>query len=172
MDRILETFLARQAEQGAALAAQSDLLEVVALGAPPQRFIARFRCKGLVREAGGAIVEAERFDLGIWMPDDYLRSIAPLRVVTWLGPANAFHPQIQPPFVCLGRLVVGTPLIDILYQAWEVITYRKLTMREDDALNPEACTWSRHNTHRFPVDPRPLKRRPLDLSVAPLEVPE
>ena len=34
-------------------------------------------------------------------------------------------------------------------------------MREDDALNREACAWARHHADRYPVDRRPLKRRTL-----------
>jgi hypothetical protein len=30
-------------------------------------------------------------------------------------------------------------------------------------LNPDACRWARNNQHRFPTDPRPLKRRRLRL---------
>ena len=48
------------------------------------------------------------------------------------------------------------------YQLFEIITYKRVTMREDDALNPVACAWARRNTHRFPIDPRPLKRRTVE----------
>jgi hypothetical protein len=169
MDKVLHPFLIEQHGQGMALAAQSDLLTLLALDTPPQHYIATFRCKGLVQEPSGVIAEAEEFHVGIWLPDDYLRRIEPFQVVTWLAPPHVFHPQIRPPFICLGHLVVGTPLVDILFQIWEEITYRKLTMREDDALNPTACAWARHHMHRFPIDPRPLKRRPVEFTVTPLE---
>ncbi len=165
MDEILARFLKRQYEESRALAAQSDLLDIVALDAPAQHYVASFHCKGLVRDSDGSVSEADTFHLGIWLSDEHLRSIAPLRIVSWLAPVNVFHPQIRPPYMCLGRLVVGVPLVEILFQAWEVITYRKVTMREDDALNPDACVWARHNQDRFPVDSRPLKRRPVDFSV-------
>ena len=48
---------------------------------------------------------------------------------------------------------------------FEIITYNKATMREDDALNFEACRWARWNTGRFPVDTRPLKRRMADFAI-------
>jgi hypothetical protein len=171
MDTILESFLATQYEEAMALTAESDLLDVVALDTPPQRYLVRFRCQGLVQLHDGSIDRAGDFHLGIYLPDDYLRAIEPLRIVTWLGPHNVFHPQIRPPFICLGRLVVGTPLVEILMQAWEVLTYRKLTVREDDALNHDACAWARRNLDRFPVDPRPLKRRRVDFEVEPVEAP-
>jgi hypothetical protein len=170
-DRIFEAFLARQGEEAAALAAAGDLLEVVPLGGtPPRRWIARFRCRGLVRVPGGEVVEADDFAVGIWLPDDYLRRMNPFEVVTWLGPRHVFHPNISPhhPFICLGHLAPGMSLVDILYQCFEIITYQKATLREDDALNVDACAWARRNLDRLPVDPRPLKRRTLDLAVEPL----
>ncbi|HVR30785.1 MAG TPA: hypothetical protein VMS86_14780 [Thermoanaerobaculia bacterium] len=43
-------------------------------------------------------------------------------------------------------------------------------MREDDALNREACVWARANQHRFPLDRRPLKRRALRFELRPMAV--
>jgi hypothetical protein len=168
-DPVLQAFLARQYEEGMALAAASDLLDLQPIdGPPPQRYLARFRCKGLVRSPDGTIAEADRFEVGIWFPSDYLRRVEPWQVLTWLGPANVFHPNIgeRLPAICVGRLVPGTPLADLLYQCFEIITYTKVTMREDDALNHAACAWARDNRHRFPIDRRPLKRRALKLTVA------
>ncbi len=168
-DAVLEAFLARQFEEGTALAGASDLLGLSAVdGPPPQRYLAQFNCKGLVRAEDGKIVEADRFGVGVWFPSDYLRRAEPWQVLTWLGPRRVFHPNISDrlPAICVGRLVPGTPLVDLLYQCFEIITYRKVTMREDDALNAEACAWARENRHRFPIDPRPLKRRALKLTVA------
>ena len=54
-------------------------------------------------------------------------------------------------------------LVDILYQMFEIITYTKYTPREDDSLNKACCSWARDNQYRFPIDRRPLKRRPLSL---------
>ena len=167
-DRILDSFLERQRAEGLALAEASDLLELQPLDGPPTRhYIARFRCKGLVRDAGGEVAEADRFDVGIWFPDDYLRRAEPFQVLTWLGPRQVFHPNIsdKAPVVCIGRLTPGTTLVDILYQLFEVISFNNVTVREDDALNPAACAWARERLDRFPVDRRPLKRRRLDLKV-------
>ena len=85
----------------------------------------------------------------------------------FLGPPNVWHPNISDtqPAICVGRLVPGTGLVDLLYQCWEIITWNKKTIREDDALNRAACQWARHNLARLPVDTRPLKRRPLDLHI-------
>jgi hypothetical protein len=55
--------------------------------------------------------------------------------------------------------------VEILYRCYDVITFNKVTMREDDALNRDACVWARRNRARFPVDTRPLKRTSPDRDV-------
>ena len=166
-DKIFAAFLRRQFEEGRALAEASDLLELFPMttvdGEPPQTHIARFLCKGLVRASDGAIVEANHFEVMINFPSDYLRRADPFQVLTWFGPINVFHPNIsdRAPLICVGKLAPNTPLVDLLYQCFEIITYNKVTMREDDALNVDACRWARENQHRFPIDRRPLKRREL-----------
>jgi hypothetical protein len=167
-DPVFDAFLRRQYEEGMALARESDLLHLEALGTEPcQHFVAEFRCKGLVRTPAGEVIEADRFLIGIWFPSDYLRQAQPAQVLTWLGPRQVFHPNIAEgaPFICVGRLVPGTTLVDLLYQCFEIITYKKVTMREDDALNRAACAWARDHQDRFPIDARPLKRRALALNV-------
>ena len=174
MDRVLAAFLGRQFEEGMALAAASDLLKLVPVDGPlRQRYLAEFRCTGLVQADSGEIVEADRFLLGIWFPEHYLHEADPFTVLTWLDPLRIFHPNIsnRAPFICIGWLTPGTPLVDLLYRCFEIITYNRVTMREDDALNKEACAWARRNQHRFPVDPRPLKRRSVDFGVETVEVP-
>ena len=164
-DPIYEAFLSRQYQEGMALAGATDLLELVPLeGTLPSRYLARFACTGLVQLPNGRVTEASSFEVGIWFPKDYLRRAEPWQVLTWLGPRRVFHPNISDrlPMICVGRLAPGTWLVDLLYQCFEIITYQKVTMREDDALNPVACVWARENQHRFPIDRRPLKwRRPL-----------
>lgn len=161
-DPVFTAFLARQFEEGMALASASDLLELTpSPGDPPTKYLARFRCKGLVRKRTGEIVEADDFRVGIWFPPEYLRRAEPWEVVTWLGPTNVHHPNIsdRAPFICLGRLYPGTPLRDILFQVFEIVSFQKVTMREDDALNVKACVWARDHQARFPIDRRPLLTR-------------
>jgi hypothetical protein len=168
-DKILEGFLIRQYEEGTALSAESDILDLASLGRkhPPDRYVATYRANGLIRTPEGEIQEADRFAVGVWFTPDYLRRAEVLWTLTWLGPRNVFHPNIsnELPYICIGRLFPGTLLVDLIYQVFEIITYHKVTMREDDAMNREACAWARENRHRFPIDPRPLKRRPLTLNV-------
>jgi hypothetical protein len=169
---MFEGFLRRQLEEGSALARDSDLLHLIPRPEdPPQSYVARYCCTGLVRNDRNEVIEARDFAVGVWFPQDYLRRAEPFQVLTWLGPRNVFHPNIsdRAPVICIGRLTPGTGLVDILYQVFEIITYNKLTMREDDALNPDACVWARGNQDRFPVDDRPLKRRALNLRVTTME---
>jgi hypothetical protein len=160
-DRVLEAFLVRQQEAGLALAAESDILTLWPFGSPADRYIAEFRCQGLVEHGPGEIAEDDRFQVGIRFPANYLREANPFHVLTWLGPRNIWHPNIaaDAPVICIGRLAPGTGLVAILYQVFEIVTWNKVTMREDDALNRAACQWARAHRDRFPVDRQPLKRQ-------------
>jgi ubiquitin-protein ligase len=168
-DPVFEKFLQCQHEEGMALARASDLLELHAHPFPPPNFVATFHCKGLVRTPDGQVAEGDCFQAGIWFPPDYLRRVDPFETLRWFGPQNIWHPNISDtlPLICVGRLTPGMPLVDILYQMFEIITYAKYTPREDDSLNKACCAWARQNQHRFPIDRRPLKRRTLGLEVNP-----
>lgn len=156
MDTILQLFLETQRHEAMALAAESDLLDVLPLDL--QHYVATFRCRGLVREPRGEVREHDRFRVGIWFPSTYLREVRPAHVLTWLEPDYVWHPNIRPPYVCVGKIAPGTPLIDLLHRCFELICFENVTMREDDALNAAACVWARRNRERFPTDRRPVKR--------------
>lgn len=167
-DPILNSFLHRQREEALALARASDLVEIWPIaGEPPNRYRIRLRCKGLVRRDGEEVREASLFELEVWFPSDYLRRADPFQVLTWIGPREVFHPNISAfsPLICIGRLIRGTPLVDIVYRCFDVITYNNVTMVEQDSLNKSACEWARQNRNRFPIDTRPLKRRTLSFAV-------
>lgn len=165
-DPIFRAFLGRQAEEGRALAQASDILDLDCLPTG-QHFIAHFACRGLVKGADGAVREADEFHVGVFFGADYLRSVNPTETLTLFDPLNTFHPNVAfgAPFICVGRITPGMPLVDLLYQVFEILTWQKLTPREDDALNREACRWARANQGRFPIDRRPLKRCPLVLEL-------
>lgn len=166
-DAVYEAFLTSQHEEGMALAGSSDVLDLHPLEQKPSSvWVARFSCKGIVRLEDGRFEEAECFEVGIRFPRDYLKRAEPMEVLTYLGPRNVWHPNISDrlPLICVGHLVPGTPLVDLLYQCFEIITYHKVTPREDDCLNPAACAWARDNVDRFPLDARPLKRPDLDIA--------
>jgi hypothetical protein len=164
-----EAFLERQLAEGLSLADASDLVEIIPLGPhrPPRRYVVRFRCKGLVRSDDGTVAEANRFEVGVWFRSNYLRHADAFETLSWLCPTQIWHPNIRTPLICVGRLGPGTPLVDIVYQCFEIITFNKVTMLEHDSLNRDACSWSRRNQHLFPIDRRPLKRRTVDVQIDP-----
>jgi hypothetical protein len=178
-DAILASFLEAQQAAGMELAKESDILELfpldgpatrAAAAAPARHYVARFHCLGLVRSPDGVVREADQFDVGIRFPLRYLRQqFDPVEVLTWLAPFEIHHPNIKPPLLCPGKLARGTPLVDIVYQLYEIISYARLTMREDHALNRDACAWARRNRDRFPLDRRPLKRSPSRFAVEPTD---
>lgn len=169
-DRVFEAFLNRQWEEATALARCSDLVEVVPeRGAPPTDYRVTFRCKSLVGSAN-AVEETSFCQVGVSFPADYLRRVGLVGVLTyqtltWLGPPDIWHPNIRAPFVCIGPVAPGTGLVELIYRLFDVITFNNVTMREDNALNKEACIWARRHIDRFPIDRRPLKRRTLNLGI-------
>ena len=157
-DKIHTSFLRAQREQALALAAASDLLELTpGPGDAPSRYVARFKCDGLVRMPAGEIARANRFDVGIQFPESYLRHVEPLQVATMLWPHNVWAPNVNGFGICVGHLPPGTTLVEILYQLFDIIAWNRF--RLDDALNPDACEFARNNMGMFPIDRRPLKRR-------------
>lgn len=168
-DPIYERFLERQLEEGMELARCSDLLRLHLPPIAPPHFVAEFLCNGLVREGDCEIRQASEFHVGIWFPPDYLRRADPFEMLRLFTP-NVWHPNVSRdhPLICIGRLTAGTSLVDILYQLFDVLTYRKYNPRENDSLNKTACAWARQSQERFPIDHRPLKRRALWLEVQSL----
>lgn len=168
-DRIFEEFLERQYHEGVALSAESDILRLLPMnGQRSDRYIAEFHCRGLVQNDAGEVTEFNRFAVGIWFPEDYLRRVDVSIVVTYLGPSlRPWHPNIRPPFICL-HITPGTPLVDILYGCYELFTWR-LKNTSDEGLNHTASQWARHQDPSwFPIDRRPLRRRKLKLEVSPV----
>jgi hypothetical protein len=163
-DKIYEAFLRQQFKDGMALAASSDILDLTPLdGDPPIRYIAHFEgAKGLVRDRGGQIVEFQKFMVGIWFPDDYMRHVNIPQVLTYLGPhPEPWHPNMRAPHYICADIVPGTSLVDILYACYELWTWN-LFYTGDEGLNHAASQWSRkQDPSRFPIDRRPLKRRSL-----------
>lgn len=158
-DPVLEGWLTKQLADGMALAASSDILDLKPEEGPaPTCYLARYRARGLVKEGPGEPEVADDFLVGIRFDRDYLRYANPAHVLSWLAPHSIFHPNICMPVVCLGPIAAGTQLVELLYRMCDLITFRNVTPREDDALNAVACSWARNNRHRFPIDRRPLKR--------------
>jgi hypothetical protein len=157
VDRVFQAFLECEQAAALALAEASDIVSLVPLGtSPASRYLAEFRCKGLVHE-GSEIRTCDRFVIGIAFPEDYCRRPNAAALVSLLAPENVWHPNVRFPVICPGMMPAGTGLVDLIFQCYEILTYGEMGMI--DPLNEEACRWARTNMHRFPLDRRPLKRR-------------
>src|SRR6185436_19649410 len=97
-DKIMADFLQEQCAQGLALAAESDLVTVTPLrGRPPRQFVVEFQCKGMAKDARGAVVPCDGpWGFGINFPANYLRGgFSAPEVLAYLGPVAApFHPNL------------------------------------------------------------------------------
>jgi hypothetical protein len=168
-DRIYDAWLEYELDEARALARASDLLEFAALD--DHHFVARFTCRGLVCEPGGAVEEHEEFEVGIRLDTDYLRCVAdPMRVIQVLSPLHVFHPNLNGPVLCLGVIHPGTSIVQLLYRAHAVLTWQEYVSLEHDSLNRDACVWARRNADRLPIDPRPIKRRTRSVALDGLQV--
>lgn len=172
-DPVISSFLQRQQREALALAAESDLLTVVPAPGLPQLTFAEFRCLGLAQNQAGGIVQHDRWGVEVRFPDDYLRSRPHAgQVLRFLGAGGApglraWHPNLREPFICL-ELRPAMSLVEILHSLHELLTWR-LFGTHDEGLNHAAAQWARaQDPSRFPVDPRPLKRRATQLRVETL----
>lgn len=156
-DNVFQSFLATQQEAGLALAAASDLVTLVPVGPEPaQRYLIDFRCRGLVEE-DGRIQVTDRFLVDVLFSEDHLRRTGGV-LASMLAPTNVFHPNCRGHAICLGPIPPGTGLVDIIWQAFDIITWNTVTMNERDAFNWAACRWARNHPDAFPIDTRPLRR--------------
>jgi len=163
LDTIFESWLETQERDAKALNKSSDVVEIQTVDA--QRFLCRFRCKGLLRTRSGEIEETGEFFVGIAFADDYLRHFDPLQTISLLSPQGVFHPNVSPngSGICPGHMHPGTSLADLVSQIHSILTYQHMNL--NDSWNLDAAAWARNQLHRFPVDRRPLKRRKLNLHI-------
>jgi hypothetical protein len=157
IDGILRGWLSDVAAAALALATTSDILELqqVALN----RFVATYASRTLACEPDGQPYEVLGFRVGFYFDPGYLREVDPQYLISVLEPNRIFHPNGLGPFLCIGPVVPGTSLVQLLYRVYDVLTYNNFTPSERDALNPLACSWARRHQFRFPLESRPLKRR-------------
>lgn len=156
-DNVFREFLEREQAAGLALAAASDILTLIPLKPfPAQRYVAEFRCRGLVHEQG-TVQTCDRFLVGIAFPDDHLRRKESRAMVSLIAPETIFHPNARFPVLCPGMMPAGTGLVDLAHQIFEILVFERVGLK--DPLNEAACRWARSHMDLFPLDPRPLKRR-------------
>src|SRR5258708_25422854 len=154
-DRTFQTWLERQYVDGIALTEKSPAVRLQpARGSPPVEYFAEFECRTLVN-LGESVQETTGFAVYLRFAEDYLRRIPdPSFVIGLLRPGSIFHPNVRFGCICLGRLAPGTPLVDVLYQAHESLTWQRFAL--DNPLDPDASAWASRNLKRFPIHNRPL----------------
>lgn len=168
-DPVYEHFMQRQLQEGMGLAEGSDLLRLHVAPVAPPHFVAEFLCNGLVSDGNGEVTIANEFPVGIWFPPDYLRRADPFEMLRSFR-ADVWHPNVsrEHPLICIGNIVPGTDLIDILHRLFDIFSYQEYNPNEFNSLNKAACAWARRNQHRFPVDSRGLRRQLVSQEAQPL----
>lgn len=162
-DRIYLGFLARQAEELAALSAASPAFACRGLeedGMPASVFIAILVCRHAVREAEGVRIVEGPCEFALQFPAEYLRRVYHNsgQILSLINPVNCYHPNVRWPHICTGPITPGTSAVELVLRVNEILTFNRFTPREDDCLNAAACQWARCNMDAFPLERRPLKR--------------
>ena len=144
MDDVFQTFLDNTAKDAAELQVRSDVVVLDPLPPlPPSRYSCTFQVPHLRRLPSG-IVEIHPGPVlcGISFPEDYLRSTDPklfMKMASVLNP-GFLHPNVLFGSVCLGSAFTpGTPIGALVWELFDIVTYRNCTVDERNALNPEAC---------------------------------
>jgi hypothetical protein len=151
----------REMEQ---LRAESTILDFVAGGDPPDRYVVTLSGPGLMVDGSGRIVPTDRHQVEVVLGADYPRSLPQMR---WLTPIA--HPNIPGGRPCLGTFVM-TPyrrLTDVVELLWD--------MQRMALFGPEAYNgpWPEIRKQQgFPLDPRVLRDRTAPPQACPLPAPE
>jgi ubiquitin-protein ligase len=154
--------LKAELERMQVLRSQSEFIDFVVAGTPPDRYTVFFTCKGLMMKDDHLVTTSDHRVLV------YLHSEYPRRQprITWITPV--FHPNVRGREVCLGRSWSPAMMLDDLcLELGAIVQYK--TFNLDDPLNSEAARVIREllATHpkEFPVDPRNLLGPPVDLQL-------
>jgi hypothetical protein len=149
------------------------LVEWASLGrTAPWLYRFTFKTCGLVRHEDGRIEPVERHVVALRFQPDYLRQANRFEMLRYLEPRNPFHPNICPRTgaVCL-EIYPGEPLVEIIVSLHDLLRWRLRQLAEQDALNPEACSYGREMVHH-PLDERGLfPRRGAKIELETLEAP-
>jgi ubiquitin-protein ligase len=118
---------------------------------PPEKYLIRFKCKGLWQQDNGSIAEAPYHLMEAVFGADY-----PSKPPTFVWLTPIWHPNLRRPYICLeGRpFAVGWTLDLIVQEVGRLVQYQSYNV--NDPLNHEAAEWAKQNADRFPVDDRDL----------------
>ena len=137
------------------LEAESSIFGFRHTGRPPQQFVVAFAGGSLARDRG-RVVPRDHHEVEIKLGSAYPRTIPEIR---WLTPI--YHPNISEiGIVCLGAYgthwVPSLMLDELCVMLWDMARFQNYDIRSP--YNREAAQWAAvQTTHRFPIDPRPLR---------------
>lgn len=141
------------------LRSESTVFDFVCSGDPPDRYLVKFRGRGLVRNEGTSrITIATEHHVSIGLGASYPRLMPELQ---WKTPL--FHPNVSGSgVVCLGGYgtywVPSLNLDELCEMLWDMLRYANYDT--NSPYNRDAANWARIQTDfRFPIDPRPIRDR-------------
>lgn len=168
-DDVTRSFLANSRREFLDRSPRLVLVEAADLGRTvPWLWRLTFRTRGLARGPDGAVRVADRHVVAVRFLPDYLRHADRFNMLRLMEPADAFHPNLRPPAICV-QVYPGEPLLDVCESLHALFSWRLRQLAETDALNPDACAWGRANLARLPIDTRPLTGRAGQFRVEPTE---
>jgi hypothetical protein len=158
-DAPMRGFLKTQrAELGAALK-RGGLLDAVSLGRETAwLYRLTFRTKGLTRTHENEPPQVtERHDFALRFLPEYLRAANRFSMLLRIGPdgCQAFHPNVAPTGAVCVEIYSGEPLVAIALSLHDLIRGKLRNVKENDCLNPAACSFYRNHVQQ-PLDDRPL----------------
>jgi hypothetical protein len=168
---VFQTFLENTAVDAAELQERSEVMTLTPLPPlPPSRYGCAFQIPYLHRLPSGVVeIHPGPVHCGISFPENYLRSsdaMLFMRVASVLNPAF-LHPNVLAGSVCLGSTFApGTPISALVWELFDIVTYRNCTVDERNALNPEACRLVRE----YPALLEKLERPPLFRSSRSIQI--
>jgi hypothetical protein len=171
-DRVYLAFLQNTLVQTLALAEESDVLRVLPLPPlPPSRYLCEFQLPYLRRLPSGVVeVAPGPVQAGVSFPGNYLSAAdphLPLKVAAMLT-QDFVHPNVHGSVICLGSAFApGTPFRVLVWELYDILAYRNVTLDERNALNPEACRLLRAHPNLLDrLEVRPLRRRAKSVPIA------
>ena len=177
MDLVYRTFLTNTLVDALDIDSRSDVLRLVPNPqTPPTAYLCMFDVPYLRRLPAGTVAAcAGPVVCFIGFPQDYLYSADPhlyLRVASVLTP-DFVHPNVAPHgAVCLGAAFRGgTTMSALIWELYEIVSYRNCTVDERNAFSPEACRLIRANgslLRKLGAGPLFRKKRRLQVTVRPM----
>lgn len=188
LDGIFKSFLEDGLRRAMEIASESDILEVIPHPSysPSLLYLLVFNDVAYLRDSGDNNINVSRgiVCVEIRFPLDYLRSTDSnlyLKTATILDPSSLlhpdpylFHPNYDPVSgcICLGAdFLPGTPLNNLIFHIYDIISYSNYSTDERNGLNAVACRYLRDHPEVISnLRIMPLRRRRLAAKVSFKEV--